>query len=126
MRHRRGRARVAGQARLPPRSLPKHTKTTKTRKNKTTPSSGFAFSWFPGFGPRFRGLVPRRGSLASPTYEVRRIVRAAAAGVDRVLRIRTERPRARRGALVHLRRDDLVGRLAVLHPVDDRRGPVNV
>src|SRR5262245_33213747 len=81
-------------------------------------------------GPRQRSTQakPRTGSLRPTSFasEVRGVVRAPAPLVGGMLRVRTERTRARRGAVAHLRGNEALRRLAVLDPVDDRRRPVDV
>src|SRR6266850_8534291 len=67
-----------------------------------------------------RARCPVMVSSARLAREVRSLVGAAASLIDGNLRVRTERTRAVRFSVAHLRRDDRVGRLALLHPLLER------
>src|SRR4051794_29437554 len=93
---------------MPPAAMP-HTPATTTRKHERS----------------FACVVSCVGGR-SPAHEVPLLVRAAAAGIGGVLRVRAQRPRARDAAARELLRDDAFWCLAVLHPAVDCRRPVRV
>src|SRR3954468_10487196 len=75
------------------------------------------------FPPRLLVGVPAPLRLAR---KVLGLIRAAGAVIDRMLRIRAQRTRARRIGRVALLRDDPRRRLAAFDPAVDRRRPVRV
>src|SRR5262249_11972774 len=76
-----------------------------------------------------RLLVTGQRSVAplvrSPTREVLLVIRAARPAVDRLLRVRAERPAPAGRALYELPRDDPVCPTSLLDPVDERRRPIH-
>src|SRR5262249_49377617 len=67
-----------------------------------------------------------RLALALLADKARRLIDASASFVRRNLRVRAERTRTIHLALFRVRRDDLIRRLALLHPLFERRDLVEV
>src|SRR5262249_30056983 len=63
--------------------------------------------------------------VGSPTREVLLVIRAARPAVDRLLRVRAERPTPGGRAVYELPRDDAVWSTSLLDPVDERRRPIH-